>query len=312
MSLRRRSAARRGRQWRCLTRPQNRVSVRCEAALGARSSVELGMAAEVVWERSAGRKRWLRRASLVTAAVLASVTMCVHVATAAPKTSTPGTAILTVRPPTVEDNFQRANATAGWGTTTNTDGIANLPWQDSLSGSTPYGFLSNQHGVIVYAGVTGHKVAGYVNTPRVMGGDTLAKFRFTATDAALAGVIVQRSDSSNWYQADIATTTQYGFTKNTLELTIRREGIMIHAADVPFVVGANTDYWIRENIQVAGGVAEISARAWADGTPEPKTWMVTYDDTTPLPAGNGGAIGDWIRDPQPGEQIQFGTWSYTA
>jgi len=217
-----------------------------------------------------------------------------------------------VKPPTVEDNFQRADTTTGWGTTTNADGITILPWQTSLDGSSPYGFISNQHGVIVYAGVTGHKVAGYINTPPVMGGDTLARFRVTATDAGLAGVIVQHSDRSNWYQADIATTSQYGFTKNTLELTIRRAGTMIHAADAPFVVVANTDYWIREVVQVSGGVAHIAARAWADGTPEPNTWMVTYDDSTPLPPGNGGAMGDWLRDPQAGEQTQFSAWSYTS
>ena len=234
-----------------------------------------------------------------------------HTVTATDGTAS-GTATLTVKPPTVEDNFQRANTAAGWGTTTNTDGIPNLPWQTNLDGSSPYGFISNQHGVVVYTGVTGHKVAGYINTPPVMGGDTLGRFRMTATDAALSGVIVQHSDASNWYQADIATTSQYGFSKNTLELTIRRAGVMIHAADAPFVVVANTDYWIREVVQVSGGVAHIAARAWADGTPEPNTWMVPYDDTTPLPAGNGGAMGDWLRVPQAGEQTQFGAWSYTS
>ena len=245
------------------------------------------------------------------AATCSATTTGPHTVTGTDGTAT-GTATLTVKAPTVEDNFQRANTTAGWGTTTNTDGIANLPWQTTLDGSSPYGFINNQHGVIVYAGTTGHKVAGYVNTPPVLGGDTLARFRMTATDAALAGVIVQHSDTSNWYQADIATTSQYGFTKNTLELTIRRAGVMIHAADAPFVVAANTDYWIREVVQVSGGVAHISARAWADGTPEPNTWLVTYNDTTPLPPGNGGAMGDWLRLPQAGEQTQFSAWAYTS
>jgi hypothetical protein len=87
---------------------------------------------------------------------------------------------------------------------------------------------------------------------------------------------------------------------------------MYHAADAPFVVVANTNYWIREVVQVSGGVAHIMARAWADGTPEPNTWLVTYNDTTPLPPGNGGAMGDWLRDPAAGEQTQFSAWSYTA
>ncbi len=234
-----------------------------------------------------------------------------HTVTATDGTAS-GTAVLTVKPPTAEDNFLRANTTAGWGTTTNTDGIANLPWQKELDGSSPDGFMNNQNGVIVYTGTTGHKLAGYINTPAVLGGDTLARFRVTATDAALAGVIVQHSDSSNWYQADIATTTQYGFTKNTLELTVRRAGVMIHAADAPFAIVANTNYWIREVVQVTGGVAHIAARAWADGTPEPSTWLVTYNDPTPLPAGNGGAMGDWLRSPQAGEQVQFSAWSYTS
>jgi hypothetical protein len=234
-----------------------------------------------------------------------------HTVTATDGTVT-ATATLTVKPPTVEDDFQRADTTAGWGTTTNADGITNLPWQKELDGSSPHGYISDDHGVIEYTGTDGHKLAGYADTPPVLGGDTLARFRVTATDAPLAGVIVQHSDTSNWYQADISTVTEYGFTKNTLELTIRRAGVMIHAADAPFAIVANTDYWIREVVQVSGGVAHIEARAWADGTPEPSTWLVSYNDPTPLPPGNGGAMGDWLKDPQPGEQVQFSAWSYTS
>ena len=87
---------------------------------------------------------------------------------------------------------------------------------------------------------------------------------------------------------------------------------MIHAIGAPFVIAANTDYWIREVVQVSGGVAHIAARAWADGTPEPSSWLVTYNDPTPLPTGNGGAMGDWLKTPQAGEQVQFSSWSYTS
>ena len=245
------------------------------------------------------------------AASCSASTLGAHTITATDGAAT-GTTTLTIQAATAEDNFLRGNTTAGWGTTTNTDGLANLPWQTELDGSSPDGFLSGQHGVIVYTGTDGHKLEGYLNTPAVLGGDTATEFSFSNTDSELAGVIVQHSNSTNWYQADISTVTGYGFTANTLELTIRRAGVMIHAATVPFAVKANTNYWIREVVQVSGGVAHIMARAWAAGTPEPTTWSVTYNDTTPLAAGNGGVMGDWLKSPQAGEQILYSNWSYTG
>ena len=46
---------------------------------------------------------------------------------------------------TAEDNFQRADTTVGWGTTTNTDGLTNYAWQRSLS-NTSYAYIHSNKG----------------------------------------------------------------------------------------------------------------------------------------------------------------------
>ena len=98
----------------------------------------------------------------------------------------------------------------------------------------------------------------------------------------------------------------------TLELRKRLNGIMTTEADIPVTYVANTPYWIRLDVQAGGGSEQIRERIWAAGTTEPASWQVTWTDTSPLPAGNAGAMGDWFKSPLPGEQVLFQSWSYAA
>ncbi|MGZ3642351.1 MAG: hypothetical protein ACXVCM_00720, partial [Ktedonobacteraceae bacterium] len=106
---------------------------------------------------------------------------------------------------TAEDNFQRADTTVGWGTTTNTDGLTNYAWQRMFS-NTNYAYMHSNTGTIVYAGVNGHKVAGYVNVPAQQGGDALAEVTFTAVGHGVAGLCLQVTGGTSWYQGDMNTS----------------------------------------------------------------------------------------------------------
>lgn len=206
---------------------------------------------------------------------------------------------------TAEDNFQRPHTTVGWGTTTSKSGLINYPWQRSL-GTSNNSYIQSSTGIIVYAGTNGHKIAGYVKVPAQLGGDALAKITFTSVEQAVGGVTLQVRGGMSWYQADMNTASKI------LELRKRDHGIMTTVASIPFTYSANTPYWIREHVQVSNGVAQINARAWRNGTAEPSNWQVTYSDTHPLPAGNAGAMGDWLKKPFSGAQICFNSWSYAA
>src|SRR5260370_23079124 len=159
---------------------------------------------------------------------------------------------------TAEDNFQRPHTTVGWGMTTNKSGLINYPWQRSL-GTSNDTYIQSSTGIIVYAGTNGHKIAGYVGVPAQLAGDALAKITFTSVGQAVGGVTLQVRGGVSWYQADMNTAGKI------LELRKRDRGIMTTVASIPFAYSANTPYWIREDVQVSNGVAQINARAWQNG-----------------------------------------------
>jgi len=207
---------------------------------------------------------------------------------------------------TAEDNFQRANSTSGWGSTTNNDALPNLPWQRSLSSGSPYSSVLGGNGIIHFAGTNGHKIAGYVKVPANAGGDVLEEISFSATGHQLGGVMLQVSGGAYWYQADINTNA------NVINLVKRNAGIMNWVASIPFTATANTRYWIRLDVQPVAGSAVLNARVWADGTPEPTGWQISYSDPSPLAPGQAGAMGDWPKTPAAGEAIVYLNWSYSA
>lgn len=206
---------------------------------------------------------------------------------------------------TAEDNFIRPNSTNTWGTTTNNDGLTNYAWQRSL-GSSAYVSIQNNEGSIIYTGTNGHKAAGYLTVPGNAGGDILEKFAFTHTGEAVAGGCLNVHGGTDWYQVDANTDL------GTLEIRKRASGIMTTEASIPMSYSANTAYWLREDVQVSGGIAIIQARLWPDGTTEPTNWQVSWADSSPLSVGQAGAMGDWFRSPPPGTQIQFTNWAYAA
>ncbi len=254
------------------------------------------------WRRWATpRLKGIFFASLVLVILVARfsfVSLYAHQAGASPRTVTTTN--------TAEDNFIRANKTGGWGTTSNTDGLANYAWQRSLGTSTFCSIQSNV-GDIAFTLVDGHKVAGYVKTAPQQSGDVLAEIHFSNIGGAEGGVNLDNNTrGSQWYQADMNTDLK------TLELRKRFNGIMTTVTTIPFTFTPNTTYWLRIDVQTSNGVAIVRGRAWLNGTTEPTTWQVTYTDHTPLVAGLPGAMGDWFRAPPAGTLTGFTSWSYAA
>jgi len=259
------------------------------------------------WQSSAIRGMSRPRAKLVAslsviiallAVGISSFFVAAHFAHANPRASSTTNA--------AEDNFIRANKTGSWGTTSNTDGLTNYPWQRSF-GSSPFVSINANVGDIAFTLKDGHKVAGYVATTPAQSGDVLARIRFSNIGGAEGGVnLDNNSHGSQWYQADMNTDL------HTIELRKRFNGIMTTVASFPFTFTPNTTYWLRVDVQVSNGVAQVNGRAWLDGTTEPTTWQVSYTDKTPLVAGYPGAMGDWFRPPPAGTLTGFTSWSYAT
>jgi outer membrane protein assembly factor BamB len=208
---------------------------------------------------------------------------------------------------TAEDNFQRPNTTAGWGTTTNNDSLTNYPWLQSLNNSSN-AFIQSNTGLISYPGANGHMVGGYIGTPAQEGGDALVEFSFNGVGYAVGGALLQVTGSANWYQGDINTNN------STLEIRRRFNSVETTVASVPFTCIPDTTYWIRLDIQADNGMEQLNMRAWVAGTAEPTGWLVTYTDASPLPTGAAGAMGEWFKlnGPVLDQQINFDSWSYAA
>jgi uncharacterized repeat protein (TIGR01451 family) len=239
-----------------------------------------------------------RRALWVSAVLVGAAVITVALTPANPQRPT-GAATTNI----AEDVFLRPNTTAGWGTTTNFDGVPNFTWSGDL-GTNANAQISNDTGIITYTGTDGHRVAGYVDTPVQAGGDVLAEFSFGADGLEQCGVIVQRMGTGQWYQADLNTAL------GVLQLIKRYSGRMYVEASIAFAAQPNVRYWIRLDAQPGASSELLRARVWKDGTPEPTAWQVSYTDPNPLPAGYPGAMGDWFAGPLPGEAESFEAWAY--
>ena len=98
-----------------------------------------------------------------------------------------------------------------------------------------------------------------------------------------------------------------------LEL-LRRSGGTSTVVGTPFAftASARTTYWLRVDAQSSGGSEVLSARVWADGSAEPASWQTTYTDTSPLTAGEPGALGIWQKGGGASDHIDFHAFATAA
>jgi hypothetical protein len=186
---------------------------------------------------------------------------------------------------TIEDTFTRPNQT-GWGTT-NPDGVPNVTWGSDGDGTHANVTISNDTGVYGYPGVTNVVGIASADSTTYNGGDALVKFAVSAVGHATPHVVQNAcGDKSCYYGARLHTS------QHKLEIAKRSGGWTSILASVLFTASANTLYWMRLDV-TASSTDTLQAKIWADGAPEPTSWMVTATDASPLGSNLVGMGGSW-------------------
>lgn len=218
--------------------------------------------------------------TIEAALTVQSVTVARHTnggATGQPvKSATPGASVTPAASPTTiangatvlaEDTFQRAAQTF-WGIAS--DGRL---WAGDANSIEVFSIV-NGVGQIDHAQGTFNAVLGALNTnAEVL--ISASVNQFVAGGNVNVGAVLRWTDANNWYKALIDGTK--------LQILSRVNGVTTSLASVPFQAKGGVAYNLR--FRVIG--ANLFARAWQSGQPEPATWMLTVADTT-LTQGMGG------------------------
>ena len=177
------------------------------------------------------------------------------------KTATPGVVVL------AKDTFQRA-AQVFWGTAS--DGHL---WAGDANSIEVFS-ITNGAGQIDHAQGTFNAVLGTPNTNAEVLVSASAN-QFVAGGKVNIGAVLRWTDANNWYKALIDGTN--------LQILSRVNGVTMSLAVMPFPAKGGVMYTLR--FRVMG--ANLFARAWQSGQPEPATWMLTVANTA-LTQGLGG------------------------
>ncbi len=220
-------------------------------------------------------------------------------------TTVVGASLLTSSTNTIEDDFTRANQ-SGWGTSANTDGVANVTW--GMDGTASYVNIANNTGAFGYQGNVNAIGIASAGTTTYNGGDSLVEFSVSAVGHATPYTVQNAClDKSCYYGARLHTS------QNLLEIAKRNGGGTGILASVPFVATANTVYWIRLDV-APGGPGQptiLSAKIWANGSVEPSNWMVTATDSSPLGPNYPGTGGTWDKKGT-GESINYLCYAFAT
>lgn len=220
--------------------------------------------------------------SIEAALTVQSVTVAQHTATQGGatgqpvKTATPGASVTPATSPTTvvnganvlaKDTFQRAAQTF-WGSAS--DGRL---WAGDANSIEVFSIVTGA-GQIDHAQGAFNAVLGPLNTnAEVL--ISASVNQFAAGGKVNVGAALRWVDGNNWYKALIDGAQ--------LQILSRVNGVTTSLAAVPFQAKGGVTYNLR--FRVMG--ANLFARAWQSGQPEPATWMLTVANTA-LTQGMGG------------------------
>ena len=192
------------------------------------------------------------------------------------KTATPGKTVTPAISPTpvanganvlAKDTFQRASQTF-WGTAS--DGRT---WAGDANSIEVFSIATGA-GQIDHAQGTFNAVLGPLNTnAEVLFSASIN--HFVAGGKVNIGAVLRWTDANNWYKAL--------FDGTNLQILSRVNGATTVLASMAFKATDGLIYNLR--FRVMG--ANLFARAWQSGQPEPATWMLTVANTA-LTQGMGG------------------------
>lgn len=181
--------------------------------------------------------------------------------TATPTTIANGTTVL------AKDTFQRA-AQVFWGTAS--DGRM---WGGDANSIEVFSIV-NGAGQVDHAQGTFNAVLGALNSnAEVLISASVTQF--VAGGQVNVGAVLRWKDANTWYKALIDGTH--------LQILSRVKGVTTSLALMPFQARGGVTYSLR--FRALG--ANLFARAWPSGQPEPATWMLTVANTA-LTQGMGG------------------------
>lgn len=165
--------------------------------------------------------------------------------------------VMATGPILAQDNFQDLNPTF-WEQVKHTQILSSDP-QGSVS------FIDGSNsGLIIH----GSGEISVLLGPQVDNAEAVCIGSLSSYDGANVGMFLRRVDAKNWYKTYLDGTD--------LVLQESRAGVTKVLARVPFKVNSNQLYILR--FHAIGN--QLEARAWAQGTPEPTSWMVKSQVTT--------------------------------
>ena len=175
------------------------------------------------------------------------------------------------------DTFQGRTLTGSWGTAS--DGHA---WTQQ-SGAPSVLSVSGNSG-LVHGSSSMATARMTLNSPGVTDTEVVDRYTSSAYGADAGHVMLRFSGTSTFYAAGLDSPV------SGAEINVMRAsgGGEARVAAVAFPAVNATSYWQRVRITTSGSSATIQVKVWADGTPEPATWNLTYTDSNPLPAGTVG------------------------
>ncbi len=207
---------------------------------------------------------------------------------------------------TLEDNFARSDQ-VGWGTTTNRSGVPNVAWGMDGSGRQPFVTISNHTGRYGYQGSINQIGIASAGATVYNGGDALALVQLSAVGHGTPYITLNACSNKSCYYGARLHTSQGRF-----ELAKRTKNTTTIVASTAFRALPTTKYWLRLHVVPSNqSSTTLHAKIWQNGTAEPTTWFLSWNDTSPLAAGYPGAGGSWDSNGA-GEYFAYSCYAFAS
>ena len=180
----------------------------------------------------------------------------------------------------VQDTFQRANQSGGWGTAS--DGMT---WSSGAGLS-----ISSNEGVITaLSSSSDFEILGTTTTA-----DGNGLVRFASTQSGLTGMILRHQSNGNMDLVRYNGSGQFQFMVDSA-------GSWSVVSSTAYSITPGTFYWLRAELQGTN----VSYKVWPDGTTEPSAWTWSGTSSTITAAGTMGLYGY----AQSGSEVEYDSFS---
>jgi len=180
----------------------------------------------------------------------------------------------------VQDTFQRANQSGGWGTAS--DGMT---WSSGAGLS-----ISSNEGVITaLSSSSDFEILGTATTA-----DGNGLVRFASTQSGLTGMILRHQSNGNMDLVRYNGSGQFQFMVDSA-------GSWSVVSSTAYSITPGTFYWLRAELQGTN----VSYKVWPDGTTEPSAWTWSGTSSTITAAGTMGLYGY----AQSGSEVEYDSFS---